>query len=140
MPKKLSLSSQKYEFGIRDPEQKPIPDPVVTVNFMTTTLASTTSTRKTTTYRRPTTPFPLFKSSTSTYRVPTRFTYRPSTRLNPLTTIFRPDIFYQHCLSIVHYNNKIFHNVTSLEVLPKSPKPRLSKANSAHKIQPAETF
>jgi len=23
----LSLSSQKYEFGIRDPEQKPIPDP-----------------------------------------------------------------------------------------------------------------
>jgi hypothetical protein len=24
--------------------------------------------------------------------------------------------------------------------LPKSPKPQLSKANSAHKIQPAETF
>jgi hypothetical protein len=26
-PKKLSLSSQKYGFGIRDPEKKPIPDP-----------------------------------------------------------------------------------------------------------------
>jgi hypothetical protein len=68
------------------------PDPVVTVNTTTTNLPSTTSTRKTTTYRRPTTPFPLFKSSTSTYRVPTRFTYRPSTRLNPLTTTFRPTV------------------------------------------------
>jgi hypothetical protein len=27
LPKKLTLNSQKYGFGIRDPEKKPIPDP-----------------------------------------------------------------------------------------------------------------
>ncbi len=68
------------------------PDPVVTANITTSTLPSTTSTRKTTTYRRSTTPFPVFKSSTSTYLVPIRFTYRPSTRLNPITTTFRPTV------------------------------------------------
>jgi hypothetical protein len=68
------------------------PDPVVTANTTTSTLASTTSTRKTTTYRLSTTPFPLFKSSTSTYRVPNHFTYRPSTRLNPVTTTFRSTV------------------------------------------------
>jgi hypothetical protein len=68
------------------------PDPVVTVNTTTTILPSTTSARKTTTYRRFTTPTPVIRSSTTFYRVPTRFTYRPSTRLNPVTTTFRPTV------------------------------------------------
>ncbi len=67
-------------------------DPVVTVNTTTSTLPSTTSARKTTTYRRFTTPIPVLRSSTTSYRVPTRFTYRPSTQLNPVTTTFRPTV------------------------------------------------
>jgi hypothetical protein len=64
----------------------------VSENTTTTNLPSTTSARKTTTYCRFTTPTPVIRSSTTFYRIPTRFTYRPSTRLNPITTTFRPTV------------------------------------------------
>jgi hypothetical protein len=48
-------------------------------------------------------------------------------------TFFWPNIFYQHCLGLVCYIDRIFHTFTSPEVWPKSPKPQLFKANSAHK-------
>jgi len=55
-------------------------------------------------------------------------------------TFFWPDIFYQHCLGLVHYNNKIIHNFTSPEVLPKPPKPRLFKATQPTKIRPVNAL
>ncbi len=104
-------------------------DPVVTVNTTTTILLPTTSARKTTAYRRFTTPTPVIRSSTTLYRIPTRFTYRPSTRLNPITTS-RPTS--QLLYAPQHRRLLLFHLHLPVPYLPPllDPDPFLHRSSS----------